>query len=338
MYNPPHKRSISPSLPAARSADALYPESPAPGGQSHGIAFMTVQGTVEKYMPPHKRGTFNDTAGQRSHICPSYSARPEAKSRPTAPRFFNVGTNFSQYTVSYSVGSAAAAPPCNEIKAASVPASGAVPHSKVTAAQSNCNTHAETSLLGSYSVGAAHRNDTTGQPDLLTAVNPSPSLVELLTSADTGIGLDTADATTSGPSAVASWANEQLKAQGSASRQQKVDASSPQKANVDGHEAGPEVHMQPKAQVVAAHEGHLELGGNIVQRSMAVSKTQAEPHGQFGAGRRAATSVESHAETSPSATASQYTGMPFSTLSTVVCIHRKLSYIPRIRDCQYSQS
>lgn len=325
MYKPPHKRSISPSLPAARSADALHPESRAPGGQSQrstGIASMAVQETVEKYEPPHKRGTLYDTPAQRSRNCPSYSARPKAASRPAAaPRFFSVGTTFSQYIGSHAVGSAAAKPPCNDVRAAPVLASGAVPSSKIIAAQLDCNTYADTSLLDSYNVGAAHRNGTTGQSDLLPAVNTSPSLVELLTSADTGNGLDTAAATTGGSSAVATWANEQLKAQGSASRQHKVDANLPQKANADRQEqAGPKAQMQPKAEIVAAHEAHLELGGSIVQRPMAVSKTQAELRGQFRVGRRAAISMESHAETGPSATASQYTGMPVPTLSRVACI------------------
>ena len=313
MYQPPHKRAIPPSMPAARSANALHLESRALGGQgdrSTRIASVTVQETMEKYEPPHKRSALCNTAGQCSDIMPSYSARPKASSRPaTAPRFFNVGTTFSQYIGSHAAGSAAATPPCNDVRAAPGPASGAVPSSQFTAARSDCNVHADTCLLDSYSMGAAHRNGTTGQPDLLTAMNTPPSLVELLTSADTGIGLDTAAATTSGPSAVATWANEQLKARGSASRQQRVDACSPQKADVDGQEAGPKAYMQPRTEVVAAPEGHLELGGSVAHRSLATSPLQAKVHGQFRA------SINSS-----SATASQYTGMPFSVLSIVACI------------------
>lgn len=325
MYKPPHKRAISPSLPAARSVNAMHPESGAPGGQaqsSTGIAFMIVQTeTVGKYEPPHKRGTFYDTAGQRSHVSSSYSARPKAVSRPTAaPRFFSVGTNFSQYTGPYAVGSAAATPPCNELKAASVPASSAVLSSKVTAARSGSNTFADISSLHSYTVGAAPCSGTPGQPDLQTTVNASPSLVELLTSPDTGTGLDTADATASGPSAAATWANEQLKAKGSASGQHKVDAAAPQKAIDNGQEAGPRAHMQPKAEVDAAPEGHLELGGSIAQRYMATATLQAGVHGQLRAGRVAAINMKSHAENGPSVTASQSKGMLFSDLSTVVCI------------------
>ena len=281
------------------------------------------QKSVAKYEPPHKRTV--STATQRQHSL-DYSAPPTEMSRPTGSsmqrhRLFNGSRNLLQTSAACAVSNAAATANSTGNRASAVPASGAVPSSKVAAIQfDGRSTQIKLNCISSHSSSAV------GQPDVVTERHASPSLVELLTASDTDVIFDIANGVTSGLSIVNTIVDEQLKAKQLASGQQQADTSGQQKANANGPQmAAPQAVGQPKAKVNPAPEGQLELADSLAQRLKPVPKIQEELHGQ------------SKADKAPSANATHSTGMLVFTLSTAALCTLWPHSLNQEQDSQASQ-
>ena len=306
MYRPPQKRSLSLAPAAASPADALPLTNPGPVVRSQHLALVSspkAQESAAKYEPPHKRTV--PTATQRQHSL-DYSAPPTDLSRPTGgsmPRHrpFNGSRNFLQTAEARAVINAAATANSTGSRASAVPASGAVPSSKVAAVKFDGSTQIKVDSLSSHSSSAV------GQPNFVAERHASPSLVQLLTSADTDVRLDTAMGATSGLSTVDPFVDEQPKAKQLASGQQQADSHGQQKERADGpQKSALQAEGQPMAKADSAPEGQLEFAGSLAQRFESAPKVQEELPGQ------------SMADKGPYADATRPTGMLGYTLSTAV--------------------
>ena len=262
--------------------------------------------SVPRYQPPHKRAVTAATQRQHSlHLPQTELDRTTVASRPRC-RLSNGSQNFLQSSEARAVSNAAA----NSTGSKAVPASGAVASSKFAAVQSNGrSTQAKSNALHSHSSSAM------GELDFVADVQlTAPSLVELLTSADTAVRLDTASEVAKNLLTVNSFVNEQLKANQLASGQQKADTNGQQKENANGpQEAGPMLKGQPKAKVDAVPEGQLEVGESLAQRSKANPGSHAKSHGHAEFGSRATVRMVFKAEKGPSTTAIHCTGTLVST-------------------------
>lgn len=314
MYRPPHKRPLALTSPGELPGDASPHTSSGPVIHSQRLTLATspmAQESMAKYQPPHKRAVPTATQRQRSLHLPPCSAPPTEHGRTTGAsrprhRLFDGSQNILQSSEARAVINAAAA--ANSTGSRAVPAPGAVPSSKVAAVQLNGrSTQAQLNALHSHSNGAM------GHPDFVADTHTRPSLVELLTSADTDVRLDTASGVTSNLPKVNTCSGQHLKAKQLASRQQKADTNGQQKESANGpQKAAPEVEGQPKAKVDAILERQLEVGGSPAQRLMA-NELHPRFHGHSEVDGRTSIEIVSEAQKNPWPTAKHSTGMLVST-------------------------
>ena len=330
MYRPPHKRARAAASTAPARLDDTNWTGSAPvshSGRSTVVNSTDGRQTVAKYEPPHQRASHFGAQGQRSYSAMLPVPSRLAESSTSMHRLSSDQHALIQraHPISHSSGSSS--------QVSAVPSAGAASSHVPTSHPRSGRPQATADGLLTHRVSAAHSNGTTGQPDILAAVDKTPSLLELLQAPlDMGVRPGNMVNISSGLSTIA---NEQLNA--------KPFTNGQQKAGTNGQQTAHSINKgQLEAKLYATHEGQLEFGDGLVQRpkadlraeadangqSKADLKAKADINGQSKADDRARMNVQPQAEQGPSTKATHSIGMLLFTF-VIHPLHMAISVVTR---------